>query len=245
MSAPRRPLRSIWFDCDSTLSTIEGVDELLARVTEAERVEIKALTHKAMEGEIPLEDVYQERLARIAPTAEDLAGIATKYMENVTPGVADVVRALRALGKHVGVVSGGLQQPVERFAVACGFAQEDVHAVPVILDDRGRYVDFDRSGTMWRSGGKAEFFRALPKDLHPAAHIGDGATDLEARGILDRFLGFGGVVTRPIVQEGCDHFIAENHLAAALPYLLTDEEWDRMLTDPELAPALAARRPPH
>ena len=46
-------LRLVIFDCDSTLSAIEGVDEL-ARVRGPELfAEVEAMTHAAMDGKIP------------------------------------------------------------------------------------------------------------------------------------------------------------------------------------------------
>jgi phosphoserine phosphatase len=54
------PCNLVIFDCDSTLSTIEGIDEL-ARLSDSENevaVRIAALTKRAMEGDIPLEAVY-------------------------------------------------------------------------------------------------------------------------------------------------------------------------------------------
>ena len=41
--------------------------------------------------------------------------------------------------------------------------------------------------------------------------IGDGATDLQARPPADAFIGFGGVVSRPIVQENADWFVTSMH----------------------------------
>ena len=37
MASPTHPLAAVYFDCDSTLSSIEGVDELLQFVDEALR----------------------------------------------------------------------------------------------------------------------------------------------------------------------------------------------------------------
>ena len=53
----------ICFDCDSTLSKIEGIDELARRVCLGE--EMSKLTEAAMNGELPLEAVYERRLIMI------------------------------------------------------------------------------------------------------------------------------------------------------------------------------------
>ena len=54
------------FDCDSTLSRIEGIDELadIAGVTR----QVRQMTDAAMAGEIGLEEVYGKRLELIKPT---------------------------------------------------------------------------------------------------------------------------------------------------------------------------------
>src|SRR5690606_23891673 len=56
--------RSIVFDCDSTLVSVEGIDELAGAHKEA----VQALTDAAMEGSVPLDEVYGRRLEIIRPT---------------------------------------------------------------------------------------------------------------------------------------------------------------------------------
>ena len=53
----------IFFDCDSTLSTIEGIDELARFKGKEWRVSV--LTQKAMDGELDLGDVYGKRLKSV------------------------------------------------------------------------------------------------------------------------------------------------------------------------------------
>ena len=60
------PYGTVVFDCDSTLSAIEGVDELGA-ITGVGREAIAALTERAMLGAIPLEQVYGARQALLEP----------------------------------------------------------------------------------------------------------------------------------------------------------------------------------
>jgi phosphoserine phosphatase len=49
------PFELIIFDCDSTLSTIEGIDEL-AR-WQGRTQQVAELTNRAMNGDVPLESV--------------------------------------------------------------------------------------------------------------------------------------------------------------------------------------------
>ena len=80
--------RSFWFDCDSTLSAIEGVDELTLALPKALQREIKALTEAAMNGTVPLAEVYERRLATIAPSRDQLEAVGKLYVEKLVPGDA-------------------------------------------------------------------------------------------------------------------------------------------------------------
>ncbi|MBI5850019.1 MAG: haloacid dehalogenase [Planctomycetes bacterium] len=232
---PAAPFRSIWFDCDSTLSAIEGIDELGTLRDDETRRAIAALTERAMAGELPLEAVYGERLRRIAPTAAECERLGARYVAQAVADAALVVAALHALGKRVGILSGGLRGPVLALAHALGVPKARVFAVGVRFDSRGHYVDFDRDTELWRSGGKTALLAARPADERPQALVGDGATDLEAAAAVDRFVGFGGVVVRPAVARGARFFTSSPRLAATLAFLLTRDEQSALRTDPRFA----------
>ncbi len=233
------PFAAIYFDCDSTLSAIEGVDELLAGTDPGLRAEIAAMTEAAMDGRLPLAAVYETRLQRLAPRRDQLLAIGRLYAERALPDARPTIAALRHLGKIVGIVSGGLLEPVRSFASWLGVDERHVHAVPLTFDAAGAYVDFDRRSPLWRNQGKVEFLRALPATHRPLAFVGDGVTDLETQGTADRFVGFGGVVARAAVREAAEFFVAEPRLRAVLPFLLTDAERDALAAHPDFATLLA------
>ncbi len=229
MTPPASPFASVWFDCDSTLSRIEGIDEL-ARLRPGLGNAIAQLTQRAMEGSIALEAVYGERLRLIAPTRDELDAIGQLYVDTLVPGAREVVAALQQLGKVVGIVSGGLRPAVLSVARALGIAPERVHAVDLAFDVAGRYLDFERSSPLARSGGKPELMRALPAAERPAAFVGDGVTDLETKGTVARCIGFGGVARRPKVEAGADVFVPGPSLADVLDALVTPAERARLGT---------------
>src|SRR5450759_632567 len=111
MNAPQLPSRLIFFDCDSTLTSIEGIDEL-ARLT-GQFDHIADLTRRAMDGEINLEDVFAARLDLLRPTRADLRHIAQAYRETIVPDAKETIAALRFAGCQVYIVSGGLLPAVQ------------------------------------------------------------------------------------------------------------------------------------
>ncbi len=86
----------ICFDCDSTLSRIEGIDELAGRVGLGE--EMSKLTDAAMNGEVPLEAVYERRLSLIRPDQDSIDWLADLYIEQIVDGVKEVFETLTASG---------------------------------------------------------------------------------------------------------------------------------------------------
>lgn len=220
MSA-RAPLASVYFDCDSTLASIEGIDELLRGADESVRRDVLALTSQAMDGSLPLADVYEARLARVSPTLGQLREVGRHYVASCVPDAREVVAALQSLGLRVGIISGGLLDAVRMLGAHLGIDEADVHAVPLIFGERGDYRDFDRTCPLWRNGGKPELIRDLPADHHPMAFVGDGITDLETAPVVERFIGFGGVEARAAVRAGAEFWVDGPSLAGVLRHCLT------------------------
>ena len=72
---------------------------------------------------------------------------------------------------------------------------------------------------------------SLPADQRPLLFVGDGITDLEAKDVVDLFVGFGGVARRKAVQENADAYISENSLLPVLDIGLTPEEKQTLAQD--------------
>lgn len=126
-SAP--PYGTLVFDCDSTLSAIEGIDELAG----PRKAEIAALTERAMAGEVPLEAVYGRRLELLRPTREQVAALGQQYVAAALPHALELVRALKALRKRVCILSGGLRQAVFALADHLQIDSGDVFAVDIFM----------------------------------------------------------------------------------------------------------------
>lgn len=219
-SAP--PFKAICFDCDSTLSTIEGIDELAVRAGCA--ADIVPLTMAAMEGRLSLNEVYAKRLELIRPDRAAVEWLGRRYCETMVAGAAEAVGRLKRLGKAVHIVSGGLRQPILALGELLGVAQSDVHAVAALFKADGTYGGFDTASPLARRGGKAEVVRGFVQRYGSVALVGDGITDLEAREGGAFVVGFGGVVRRSAVVAGADQFVGGPSLVDVLPVLIRDEE---------------------
>ena len=217
MRQPR--FSTVVFDCDSTLSSIEGIDELCRALPPSRREEVAALTRAAMDGEVPLSDVYGRRLDVVRPSRDDLDALGRLYAEAAVPGAFSVLERLRAAGVRVVVVSGGLRPAVEAFARALGVDARDVFAVDVHFDEEGAYAGFDESSPLARNQGKVAVLKELREQGKPLLFLGDGITDLEAAPVVDLFIGYGGVVRRPSVERAAAVYRTDPDLSFVLDYV--------------------------
>jgi len=205
--------RFVFFDVDSTLVTIEGIDVLAGG-----NPEIASLTNAAMNGEIPLDQVYARRLELIRPTRAQVDALAQQYVSSLTTGARETIETLRAGGVTVHLVTAGIAQAIAPLAQTLGV--RNVHAVSLMFDDDGNYQDFDRRSFLTRHGGKELVVRdVLARSKGRAAFVGDGVSDLEAKPAVDLFVGFGGVAVREKVKENAEVFVEEPDLRAVLRYL--------------------------
>ncbi len=206
----------VCFDCDSTLSKIEGIDELARREGLGE--ELVKLTDAAMNGEVPLEAIYGKRLDLIKPNRVAMEWVAELYITELVDGVTDVFAELAKHNKVVHIISGGLLPAILPLAKLLNVPETNVHAVDVYFADNGDYLGYETDSPLAKNGGKA----AIIKSLHAPnlVLIGDGKTDLEAQQTGAKVIGFGGVVNRKLVRENANFFVADKNLTAVLPYIL-------------------------
>lgn len=227
---------------------MEGIDEL-ALLSEEESedftpnaanraaVSIAALTKKAMEGDIPLEAVYNQRLLAVNPTRKQVQRLAGLYRDRVISDARVVIEALQALDIQVFIVSGGLIEPVREFGAWLGIPRQNIYAVDVEYDQLAgkwwRYWEQPagmnpeanhlavEANPLTATGGKQRVIARI-RAMHPGRvlMVGDGLSDLEAQSKVDLFIGFGGVVYRPVVMKESALYIHSASLSPVFPLAL-------------------------
>jgi len=202
--------RTVIFDFDSTLSTLEGIEELAS----VARGEVESLTDAAMRGAIPLEEVYGRRLELCDPSRERVEGLGKRYLEELVPDAREVIAALKDEGIEVKIISGGLLPAVRMAGVELGVDPDDIEAVDLEFGSDGSYLGYDRGSPLAYSGGKRVIIERWGESLaRPVMLVGDGVTDLEAKPAVDEFVVFAGVVERPAVISMADQVVRSFSLA--------------------------------
>jgi len=169
-------MRLLAIDMDSTLITIECIDEVadLAGV----KAEVSAITAAAMSGELDYAQSLRRRVGLLRGL--DQAALARVYDERLrlSPGAETLLAAMRGVGVKTLLVSGGFSYFAERLNTRLGLD----YATSNVLEIEGGRLSGRVIGNIVDAQGKAAKLRALRDELgiERAAiiAIGDGANDL-------------------------------------------------------------------
>lgn len=217
-----KPLSAIVFDCDGTLTTIEGIDELAAMNGTSEHV--SAMTQAAMTSLGITPEIYEKRLALANPFASNITALSDRYIKNEVPDIKDVVSLYKKLGKSIYIVSAGLAPSIILFAAHLGIPAENVFAVDIKFNEGLQYVDFDHASPLIHHSGKRIIITEILAKHSQIAFIGDGVNDLIAADIPTRFIGYGGIYFRQNIMDECRYYVKSRSMTGILPLTLTDDE---------------------
>jgi phosphoserine phosphatase len=199
---------TVIFDVDSTLSAVEGIDWLAAQRGPEIEAWSARLTERAMEGKIPIEAVYSERMRIVKPTLLEVQQLGQVYIERMATRATETIAELRANNIEVVMVSGGLREAILPLAGELGVDQKNVHAVSVFFGQDGAYAGFDDASLLTRQSGKRTIVGQM--DLKgPILAVGDGMTDCEIKSVVQGFAAFIEFTRREAVIERAD-YVVEN-----------------------------------
>lgn len=197
------------FDCDSTLSAVEGIDLLAEK--HGVKEEVEELTHRAMNGHSSFAEALALRLSLVRPLKEDLVWLGQKYIKRIVPGIKELISDLKKDGKDIYIISGGFEAALRIFARHINVYESHLFSNVLFFDHSGKYVGFDRKNPLSKDHGKRAVLKKI-SSLGSTLFVGDGVTDLEAKDVVDLFVGFGGVRVRDVVKKESDIFIEEHTL---------------------------------
>ncbi len=207
--------RSVIFDFDSTLVSLEGLDVLASIAGSARGPEEKAelemkvaeLTRETMAGNVPFPEALIRRVGWIRPDRRDVSRALEVLKRSIEPGVKEAIHFLRDRGMKLLVVSGGVADLVRPISLELGFAGENIFSNELCYEGDVA-VGVDPENFLARDQGKVHLIRgqSLPQ---PSVMVGDGATDLEVRehGAASYFVAYVGVCNRPEVVRGADQVV--------------------------------------
>ena len=193
---PFSDLGLIISDMDSTLITIECIDEIAAG--NGLKAQVAAITERSMAGELDFADSLHERVALLKGLPETELAHVYDYVLQLTAGAETLIAACKQHGVKFMLVSGGFTYFTERLKSQLGLDYAYANELE-ITDGKltGRLT-----GRMIDAQAKADLLRQHAQKLNiPMSHtlaMGDGANDIP----MIQAAGFGVAFhAKPTVRE--------------------------------------------
>jgi phosphoserine phosphatase len=176
LPAEGRRKRLLVSDMDSTMITVECIDELADYL--GVRPEVSAITRRAMNGELDFVAALQARVALLEGLPVEVFDEVFRERVKLMPGACTLVRTMRSWGARAALVSGGFVPFVERVGAAIGFDLTQANRLESLHGRlTGRLL-----GPIRSPNSKLALLRQLTRvfRLQPGETlaVGDGANDL-------------------------------------------------------------------
>ncbi len=202
-------VRVVAMDMDSTLITIECIDEIADM--QGIKPQVALITAAAMRGEIDFRESLTRRVALLAGLPVE--ALARVYEERLalSPGAQRMLDGFHRAGAQSLLVSGGFTYFTERLKRRAGLG----HTLSNVLEIRDDRLTGRIAGEIVDAAAKAGALRALrdglPRGL--AVAFGDGANDLPMFREADVSIAYR---AKPVVRAQATHAIDHCGLDAAL-----------------------------
>ena len=198
-------------DMDSTLITIETIDELASLVGKKDQV--AEITTQAMRGEIPYDESLRRRVAVLKGLDE--TAIDQVYAERVklSPGADKLIAGAKKAGIRIMLVSGGFTHVTEKLKAKLKLDYARANTLKVA----GGKLTGEIEGTIVNADVKRDALIAVRDEMKIGKDaiiaIGDGANDL-------KFMAEAGVsvayCAKPVVTRQATHSISNVGLDGVL-----------------------------
>ncbi|MBL8521777.1 MAG: phosphoserine phosphatase SerB [Betaproteobacteria bacterium] len=191
-----RDIGLIAMDMDSTLITIECIDEIADFV--GRKAEVADVTERAMRGEIDWPQSLTQRVALLRGLEESALAAVYDQRLTLTPGAEALVAFAKRHGIQLLLVSGGFTYFTDRLKARLALD----HAFSNVLEIEGGRLTGRVTGALCDAAAKArhliETRDAAGLAVHQTLAIGDGANDLPMMAAAGFSIGFH---AKPKVQD--------------------------------------------
>ena len=172
----RRMRRLICLDMDSTIIQTECIDELAMRAGVGDQV--KAITARAMRGEIDFKESFRERVALLKGLDVSVMRDIAEHLP-ITEGAERLMSVLKRCGYKIAILSGGFTYFGEYLQRKFGI--DYVYANELEIDEDGKLTG-NYVGPIVDGQRKAELLKLIAQvekvNLAQTIAVGDGANDL-------------------------------------------------------------------
>jgi len=207
----RDRVRLVSMDMDSTLITIECVDEIADM--QGLKAQVAAITAAAMRGEIDFAASLVQRVALLSGL--DVSVLERVYAERLalSPGAERMLAGFRAVGAKTSLVSGGFSFFTERLKERLGLDYTLSNRLEIVEGKLTGRIEGEIVDATVKADRTRELARELKRNNGLAVAIGDGANDLPMLRQADISVAYH---AKPVVQAACTYAIDYCGLDAVL-----------------------------
>ena len=213
----RADFRLLVMDMDSTLITIECIDEIADRI--GVKPQVSAITEAAMRGELDFAGALRKRVALLEGLEESALQAVYEERLRLSQGAETLLQAARESGWKTLLVSGGFTFFTDRLQARLGLD----YAVANTLEIQSGRLTGRVLGDIIDAERKANELRALASwigvDTTRAIAIGDGANDLKMMGAAGMGIAFR---AKPVVRQQATHALNFSGLDGVLNLFAQD-----------------------
>lgn len=197
ISTHNRRKRLLIADMDSTMIQQECIDELGVAAGAGDK--IKAITARAMRGELDFESALRERVAALKDLPASEVDRIIRERITYMPGGKTLLATMKAHGAYTALISGGFTQFTGRVARHLGFHENQANHLVI----HGHKLTGEVTDPILGQQAKVDALRRIAKerklDVSDALAVGDGANDLAM--LAEAGMGVA-LHAKPNVQEG-------------------------------------------
>ena len=198
-------------DMDSTMIAQECIDELADAAGTGDQV--KAITKRAMNGELEFEEALRERVATLKDLPSGVIGDVISSRITFMPGGRELIATMRQTGAYCALISGGFKHFTAYVGAELGFHEHQANEL-VIKDNvlTGKVTD-----PILGRDAKVAALQRISKDfgfsMDQTIAVGDGANDIP----MLHTAGMGVAIhAKPAVKQQVDIQIEHGDLTALL-----------------------------
>ncbi|GAA6188529.1 phosphoserine phosphatase SerB [Litorivita sp. NS0012-18] len=209
--AKGRAKKMLLADMDSTMIEQECIDELADVAGVGDHV--KAITAKAMNGELDFEGALTERVALLKDLPESVINEVIETRITFMPGGKALLATMKASGAYCALVSGGFTAFTGHVAQTLGFDENRANRLIVEGGTLTGTVGLPILGREAKVQALKEISARLGIGHDDVMAVGDGANDLGMLGIAGSGVA---LHAKPSVAAECDIRINHGDLTALL-----------------------------
>lgn len=174
--AEHRRKKLIVADMDSTMITVECIDELADYA--GIKAQIAAVTEAAMRGELDFGEALDARVALLKGLGEGVIARCLAERVKIMPGARELVRTMRGWGATAILVSGGFTRFAEPVAAEIGFTRAIANVLEIADGKLAGTVTKPIVDASTKLATLSEAVLDLGLSRAETLAVGDGANDL-------------------------------------------------------------------